>query len=318
MTSLPRTARISPLVIAVLVGALSAVAVATVAIAAKSAAQDRTALIRLLEDPSRDFRVRVQSAFAMGNTREAVFVAPLSRALSDSNPAVRAAAATALGRLGDRSALPALRRAARDSSAAVRMQAERAVHTVESGGTPAPTTTVAPALPGIVGAGTYPIIGTMPTEQPVLWAQARYVVMLGDMNNRSGFAGAELAQKLRSEVERNLRLVRGVAVLTTVDATAEREIRRRHLPRVRFEGNLARVERRARAAEVSVRCEVSLVLLDEPSRNMRGALNGAATGVDAARGPRGDQERRLAMQALEGAVRGAMRQAPAALAAVSR
>lgn len=274
-------------------------------------------MIRLLEDPGRDFRVRVQAAFAMGNTHDALFVAPLSRALADSNPAVRAAAATSLGRLGDRTALPALRRAARDSSAAVRMQAERAVHAVENGGSPETGRSAAP-LPAAVGVGAYPLVVTMPTVQTVQWAQARYVVMVGDMNNRSGFAGDDLAQKLRSEVERNLRLVRGVAVLTSVDGTAEREIRRRHLPRVRFEGNLARVDRRARATEVSVRCEVSLLVLDEPSHNMRGALNGAATGVDAARGPRGDQERRLAMQALEGAVRGAMRQAPAALAAVSR
>lgn len=308
--------RLARLVLSVLFGVLSAVVIATVFVADIGAAQDRGALVRLLQDTRQDFRVRIQAAFAMGNTHDGTFVPPLSRALVDPNPAVRAAAATALGRLGDRSALPALRQSARDSSAAVRMQVERAVRTVEAG--PAPAAAVAPHFAPMASLGAYPSITVVPTTESVQWAQARYVVVLGEMHNRSGFAGDELAQKLSSEVERNLRLVRGVAVVTTIDAAVEREIRRHRLPRVRFEGNLARVERRVRASEVSVRCEVSLMLLDEPGRNMRGALNGAATGVDAPRGPRGDQERRLAVQALEGAVRGAMREAPAALAAVSR
>ncbi len=312
MMSRPPAFRLAPLLIAA-----ALVVLATVVVADTGVAQDRAALVRLLDDTGRDFRVRVQAAFAMGSTHDAMFVASLSRALSDSNPAVRAAAATSLGRLGDRSSLPALRRASRDSSAAVRMQAERALRSVESGATPAPPTNAAPQFAAVAGSGTYPSIRVVPTVEAVQWAQARYVVVVGEMHNRSGFAGDDLAQKLRSEVERNLRLVRGVAVLSAMDEGAEREIRRRRLPRVRLEGNLARVERRARASEVSVRCEVSLMLLDEPSRNMRGALNGAATGVDAARGSRTDQERRLAEQALEGAVRGAMRQAPAALAAVS-
>ena len=296
----------------------ASVAVLSVMVAADTGeAQDRAALVRLLDDTGRDFRIRVQAAFAMGGTHDAMFVAPLSRALVDSNPAIRAAAAASLGRLGDRTSLAALRRATHDSSAAVHLQAERAVHTVEAGNTAAPASAAAPQLAVAAGLGAYPTITTMPTVEAVQWSQARYVVVVGEMNNRSGFAGDELAQKLRSEVERNLRLVRGAAVFTTLDANAEREVRRRHLPRVRFDGNIARVERRARASEVSVRCEVSLMLLDDPSRNMRGALNGAATGVDAPRGVRSDQEHRLAEQALEGAVRGAMRQAPAALAAVA-
>ena len=114
---------------------------------------------------------------------------------------------------------------------------------------PAAATVVAPQFAPVATSGAYPSIRVVPTTESVQWAQARYVVLLGEMHNRSGFAGAELAQKLVAEVERNLRLVRGVAVLTTIDASAEREIRRRHLPRVRFEGNLARVERRARASE---------------------------------------------------------------------
>jgi hypothetical protein len=315
MTTRPRLTRLVLIVIACALGAASAFSVPDA-----GAAQDRATLQRLLDDNGRDFRVRVQAAFAMGNTRDAAFGASLSRALTDTNPAVRAAAATALGRLGDPSTLPALQRALRDSSAAVRLQVERAVRSVESAppsagarqaaGMPAP---LAPAA-GLGALAAAP--GAASNE--VNWRDVRYAVTLGEMRNRSGFERDALAQKLRSEVERNLRMLRGVAVLSGPDARAEREIAQRRLPRLRFEGNLAKVERRAQASALSVRCEVSLVLLDEPGRNMRGALNGAATGSDAPRGARPDQERRLAEQALEGAVRGAMRQAPAALASVAR
>ncbi len=311
MSSRPRPARLALIVIACALGAASAVCGPDA-----GAAQDRAALQRLLDDKERDFRVRVQAAFAMGNTRDAAFGAPLTRALGDANPAVRAAAATALGRLGDASTLPALRRAARDSSASVRMQVERALRSVEAAGRPAPATP--PLLAPAAGVGAYAAVSVIPAATAFDWREARYVVTVGEMNNRSGFAGEALAQKLRSEVERNLRLLRGVAVIGAPDERAEREIARRRLPRVRLDGNLARVERRAQASALSVRCEVSLVILDEPSRNMRGALSGAATGSDAPRGARPEQERRLAEQALEGAVRGAMRQAPAALAAVAR
>jgi len=312
MSTRPRLARLVLIVIACALGAASALSVPDA-----GRAQDRAALQRLLDDTGRDFRVRVQAAFAMGNTRDAAFGATLSRALSDTNPAVRAAAATALGRLGEPSTLPALRRALRDSSAAVRLQVERAVRSVEeaqhtavagAAGRPAP---LAPAA-GLAAAA------PAAAANEVNWRDARYAVTLGDMHNRSGFAGDALAQKLRTEVERNLRMLRGVAVLSGPDARAEREIAQRRLPRLRFEGSLAKVERRTQGSALSVRCEVSLMLLDEPGRNMRGALNGAATGSDAPRGARPEQERRLAEQALEGAVRGAMRQAPAALAAVAR
>ena len=85
-----------------------------------SSAQDTSVIIRTLRQGA-DFRVRVQAAFALGNTRDASMRRHLERALREPNPAVRAAAATALGRLGDARARGALRRARRDDSAAVRM-----------------------------------------------------------------------------------------------------------------------------------------------------------------------------------------------------
>jgi hypothetical protein len=67
-----------------------------------------------------------------------------------------------------------------------------------------------------------------------------------------------------------------------------------------------------------VRCEVSILLMDEPGRNLRGMLHGAATGSETRRGLREEQERALAAQALSGAVRSAMSGAASAIASAGR
>jgi len=258
----------------------------------------------------------------MGNSHDPALVGPLSRALRDSNPAVRAAAATALGRIGSPTALPALRAAGNDTSAAVRAQVERSIRTVT--GAPSTDSSAGSIAPRTGGGGGFigPHISVAPAGGAIPWGMIRYVVLVGSLENRSGYAGDSMAQVFRSEVEQNLRLVRGVAVLNAgsgLDGRTEREIRRRRLPKLRVDGNLARIDRRSQGRELVVRCEVSLMLMDEPDRILRGMLSGAATGSDALRGPRRtEQERRLAEQALAGAVRSAISGVPRALAAVRR
>lgn len=273
-------------------------------------AQDRGTLVQLLRE-SDDFRVRVQACFALGNTRDPAVAQHLERALSDNNPAVRAAAATALGRLAQRRSLPALQRAVRDPSAAVRMQAERAMRAIDQGPPPpAPSPTTGGPYPT---SGAYPVISVIPSESDVAWTRARFAILLGNMENRSGYQGTAMSSLMRTEVMRHLRLVRGARVFErTIDASSQREIQRRRLPRLRLEGNLVRVQREARSNDLSVRCEVSLMLLDDPDRVMRGMLQGAATGTEQRSQSARDQERRLAEQALAGAVRSAMSNADSA------
>ena len=278
-------------------------------------AQDRATLVRVLNGNA-DFRVRVQAAFALGNTRDERAIPPLERGLRDGNPAVRAASATALGRIGSSRALPALQRARRDSSAAVRLQVERSVRNIED----AQRAAVATATRPTGRRGLRPDISFVPTEDSVAWPRVRYVVMLGQMRNRSTFEGDRLASLLRNEVAQNLRLVRGVAIMSgerSLDARARREIRRRSLPKLRLEGSLNRVERQRRGRDLAVRCEVSIMLLDDAERAIRGELRGAATGTEPRR-RQPDQEVRLAEQALSGAVQSAMSNARQAIVRAAR
>jgi hypothetical protein len=80
----------------------------------------------LLEEDS--YKVRVQAAALLGKLGDPAAVAPLSRALSDSNKTVRWMAAQALARLGDPRAVPALKALlVRENDGPVRTQVEKAL-----------------------------------------------------------------------------------------------------------------------------------------------------------------------------------------------
>ncbi len=293
-------------------GVLALCAVAFAA-ALPSAAQDRATLSRVLRE-GRDFRVRVQAAFAIGNTRDPMMRPQLERALRDEHPAVRAAAATALGRLGSPRAIPALSRVLSDSAPAVRTQAQRSIDQLRAAAQPAATASV----------------GSVPALQPLAtdgsstrdWSQVRAAVVLGDMRNRSQYrAASSLESRFRAEVQTNLRRLTRVATFdaeSQISADARSQLSRRRVPMLRLDGSLTAVQPQRQGTGLSVRCEVSLVLLEEPGRNLRGMLRGAATGLERHARDVRTQEARLAEEALSAAVRSAMSTADVAISRAAR
>lgn len=278
---------------------------------------DRSAVVRVLQE-SRDFRARTRAALALGGSADPTMAAPLATALRDESPAVRAAAAEGLARIGGPTQLGALRTLTRDPERQVRDAAARAVTAIEAR-VHAPAPTPRPATPPPTSASPLPtpaVPAAAPAVlPPVHWAATRYVVVLGTMANRSGYAHAPLQNVLRSEVVRSLAGVRGVGILSGAPSSTEaQEITRRHIRRFRLDGTISTV-RPQPGRDVSVRCEVSLMLLDDPGANIRAALNGAATGTEPARAgtARPQQERALAERALQGAVRTAMNGASRAI-----
>lgn len=297
-----------------IVPALLAIALVIGAGALTIEAQDRSTVVRVLRE-SRDFRARVRAAMALGSSADPDMAPPLVGALSDAEPAVRAAAAQGLGRLGNVDAIPALRRALADRSREVRDAAQGSIRSLTA---LAPTPPAA-APPTADPLRSMPSVEVAPRQRDVDWRTVRYVVVLGAMQNRSGFAADRLSSMLQAEVHRHLVVLRGVATIPDAPhPDADREIARRRLPRMRLEGSLARVQRQVAGRELSVRCEVSLMLMDDPGRNLRAALNGAATGMEPAGRVRSTQEVRLAEQALAGAVRSAMSGAARAITSTAR
>lgn len=301
----------------------TALALAWLGTPSPSHAQEHGTLVRMLHD-GHNFRVRVQAAFALGNTRESSVREHLERALAeDSNPAVRAAAATALGRLGSEKAVKALRAARRDESASVRMQAKRSIDALTESEEPASSGGEERSSSRDDGSGSSrgPRYDVAPSEGTINWPRISYVVRVGKMSNESDYAGEELAKQLEAHVVRQLRALRGVAVFDgegELDRRARRQIRKRDIPQLRFEGNLVKVKRDPRGRELSVRCEVSLMLLEHEGGNIRVMLEGAATGSGRRRRNWREQARGLAEDALEGAVRSAMSTAPRALSQAAR
>ena len=286
-------------------------------------AQDVRALIKLLRK-HRDFRVRVQAAFALGGIGHRSSAKPLIKALKDKNPAVRVAAATALGRLGDAKAIPALKRATRDSSSVVRQQARRSMDKLV---TPkAATATRGPVRPG---SRPMPLVDMQPSVDHIPWGRTRYVVSVGNVvtpeakSKKKQSAHLKSIEKyFRKEIGRNLRLLRHVAVFgqpQQVNSVVKQKIKKHRLPYFRVDGNLQQLDRRALRGEVSVRAKVALVLVDAKAENLKGMLSGSATGKEKRiRSASKSQYARLSEQAVRAAVRSAMSSAQGALRTASR
>jgi len=282
-------------------------------------AQERGTLVRMLGE-ARDFRVRARAALALGSTGDASAVPALSTALhDDDSPAVRAAAASALGTLGSSDALPALRAASRDGSSDVRAAASAAIRTLSSGTARAPSTGSSPPSAGSSARRRrMPMVEVLPPARDIDWAHTSYAVVMGSMENRSSFTHTGLATMLQHEVHRGLIVLRGVAILDGGGGHPEaaREITRRRIPSFRMEGSIATIHRERRDGQVRVRCDVTILVMDEPGRNLRASLNANSTAMEDAASSasdRTDQERDLAEQALEAAAERAMGGAARAL-----
>ncbi|MBI5512575.1 MAG: HEAT repeat domain-containing protein [Deltaproteobacteria bacterium] len=236
-------------------------------------------VVRLLQT-STDARERTSAALALGTQRSPEARAALEGALGDSSSAVRAAAASSLGNLGDPAAAAALRARAGDLDPDVRAAIRRALERL------APP--VEPAVPTDLSA-------------------ARFVVSAGPFANRAT-AEPEHLEALRTSVDRALRSQDGVALHTgPLPPAAVQRLRRGRLRAYSIQGGVTELQVQHVADMVTVRAQVSLVLVAEPVHAIIGMVSGTATVRQPTAGQRPDAERRLQRLAIESAVEGALR-----------
>ena len=262
-----------------------------------AAAEADAVLIRLLSD-SRSFRVRARAALALGQPGRDAGVSALEVALSDRHPAVRTAAAEALGEVGGRRSLAALRTATGDRSPGVAQHAQTALTKIAD--------RVAATNPLPRASNAVPVRPATRSAQAAdaALAEARIVVVLGEMRQRAGVLGHDLSSDMRSLIASRLRELDHVAVLTISELTSQRveALARRNISAVRIEASLSRVDGKPTVGQLTTRCEVSLVLLDEDGRTLRVLMKGAASGSEPPLGPASAQRLSLARKTLEGAV----------------
>jgi hypothetical protein len=274
-------------------------------------AEDAGTLLSMLRD-SHSFRVRARAALALAQVDDPRVPGALEAALLDTHAAVRAAAAGALADSGTLRAVPALRRACADQAQVVADGAKAALRAIAAREAihhaVASAQDERPAEPSKASAHT-----------PVMLSGLRYAVVLGEMRNQSELRDAELTSVLSERIAAELRGLSDVAVFTPATLTADitRELARRKVPLMRFEGNLTHVVMTRELGQAWLHCEVSLLLLDEPARTLRSALKGGATSSEQARGAVAQQEAVLARKTLRNAVRSALANAEQAMQAAA-
>lgn len=235
----------------------------------------------------RDSRTRFQAALTLGRMRPAGAVSALIRALDDSDATVRASAAEALRSIADPAAVPALRAHRADADSTVRSTVERALALLDRN-TPVAVAT-APAL-------------------SVDWQRTRYVLRAGSLANRAD-QRAQIVDALRSALAQEVSRLDQVAFSAgSLPPEAERRVRSGRLRVYAVDGSVQQLRRWTVASTLSVRAEVSLVLVAEPARAIVGSMSGAATAQNTtAPGQSADTlARDLEQRALAGAVRGAV------------
>lgn len=232
-------------------------------------------LLRLLRS-SDAFRVRAQAALSLGQLeRTSRSVAALERAVRDKHPAVRVSAITSLRRLESKQSLAVVDRATKDRNKSVRRAALEAVEVLEAIG----ERQRGPGVP-------------------------RYLVAVGMPGAKADRVSRQMLFDARLFLSEQLVQLEGIELapddLSPADVKAE--IARRRLHGFHLESSVVTLEPKGGG----VRAVVSIIVLSNPGRDMRGMLRGAATAT-------GNYGSETAEQAIQGAFVGALRRLPTVL-----
>jgi hypothetical protein len=254
------------------------------AVAQREAPAQDVAAARVDVTDADDFRLRVSAALILGKSHADGARPLLEKALSDGHPAVRTAAAAALAVYGDPAAIPALEAHANDSSASVRAQVKTSVATLRNAGANG-----AAAAPGP-------------------WQNARYVVQLGDMKNRTGIRGEQPSGVLRNAARTHAASLPGAIVADGSSSQVLVEAANRHVPVLAIDGSVQRLTQGQKDSDLLVVAQVEFSVRRVPEQSLKGTLSGSATSIgspSALTNPAAIAM--LENQAIDGAVESAMR-----------
>lgn len=248
-----------------------------------------TYLIKLLQGSSQ-FRVRAQAAISLGAVESSAgAVGALTAALSDGHPAVRAAAANSLGRIGTPASVAALRRLQRDPEEPVRSAAQVAIARLET---------------SQASKSVFASARSSPTPEPEPGPPLYYVAVTAPATRIATIDRKALADA-RDFIKQRVGQIRGVVIAPDGEdnRAADRVLKKNNMKGFALDSAIVSVEKKGAAG---TRVSVSVIVATYPGRDMRAIMQGAATvsgsGADAS------------TQALEGALSGALRQLPQALA----
>ena len=259
-------------------------------------------------------RDRARAAQSLGRLRPEGARVALEAALDDRSSTVRVASAQALEALGDPAAMPALERHARDRDSRTRAAVTRARAALQR----RPRVATASdwiTTPFAAAAAPQLSSPTLAMAAPIDWRRVRVLFTLGALVNHSSDPthAAALREALRATVAEDDRYAIHPGALPS---SAASRLRHGDLQTYSLEGTLSALRPgEASGSNLSVRAEVSLVLLAEPSHSIAATISGSATAQETrlAIPNQPDPMPRLRLRAIEGAARGAMRSLQAQL-----
>ncbi len=237
-----------------------------------------------------DPRVRAKAAMALGRVRTKDAASVLLSALKDANPAVRVAAATSLARTGNRNALAALKTLQqRDPDPDVRQAAARSVQKLQPPAARSPSAAADRPEPGIA---------------------PKYYLRVGTPRAAPGTVDSFALDRVRAAITRQLRTVRGLRLAPAGEAPAAARHILQQEGRAGFFLDVSVVS--LQRNELGTRAAVSVILSTYPGRDIRAALQGAATAQGVA------DQKQAGQEAVDAAVRSALRRLPQAMASAAR
>lgn len=234
-------------------------------------------LLRVL-GTSDAFRVRAQAALSLGQLeRTERSIAALERAVRDQHPAVRVSAITSLRRLESKQSLEVIARATKDRNKSVRKAALEAIESLKALG-----------------------------ERQKGPGEPRYLIAVGMPGAKAERVSRQMLFDARIYLSEQLVQLEGVELAPDDLSPAEvkAEIAKRRLHGFHLESSVVTLEPKG----PGVRAVVSIIVLSNPGRDMRGMLRGAATAT-------GGYSPETAEQAIQGAFVGALRRLPTVLEA---
>jgi hypothetical protein len=261
-----------------------------IATALPAHAEDNQLLTRILHE-GRDPQVRAGAAAVLGQRRDLKKRPELEVALADQHPVVRAAAANALGRIGARESLSPLNEVTHDHVKTVAVEARDAIHYIEAH---APT--------------------VAPERAPLDSSKARFGLVVGELRNQSSNVDPALVQALGVSIERNLHRFGDVVVYAPAHLDQVQAAVAQGLRVYRVDGAVTTMSAQVIDGQLTVHCEVVLLVIDSPTGMLRTLIKGAARGVELPQRETAQQKLAMARRVVDGAVRSALHNAEAMLA----
>jgi hypothetical protein len=281
MPSTPHSsAPISSLAAARRVAAAVLVSLSLGLVASTTCADDSAQLQRDVATAS-DFRVRVASALALGKKKDAGAVPALSKALSDSNPAVRSAAAAALGSIADPRSQAALDQAkANEKDPGAKRAIDQAIANVKAN------------------------------------TRTKYIVAIGRLENKSGNPKVEATFKAAARAE--IAKLPNVEVADTEQAGVAKA-KEKKLPTIALDGRLVTLAKANAGSDVGFAARVEFVVRKIPEQSLKATVSGNAKALASSGQVKTDKQlAELQGDAVEAAIQSALSGAPTALAEAAK